>query len=347
MAEIDVLLKEMLEQGGSDLHLSVKAPPKIRVDGSVRSLDYEPFTKDLMEELLTEVVPESRWQQFLKTGDIDIAYEVEGSSRFRMNVYQNHWGPASVLRQIPMAIATIDDLGLPEILKKISFYNQGLVLVTGPTGSGKSTTLAAMVDYINRNCCKEIITLEDPVEFTHKDNKSTILHREITVDCRTYSDGLRSAMRADPDVILIGEMRDRETIQLALNCASMGMLVLGTLHTNSATKTIDRIIDMFPADEQSQVRIMLAESLQAIISQILCKQEDGGRIPAFEILTHHGSLPNCIRQNSLSSIRNIIDQNRENGMVSMDTYLQDLLNENLISREEAYMKALDKNRFRS
>ena len=251
---------------------------------------------------------------------------------------------AAVLRQVPSHIPSIDELNLPATLKKLTTYKDGLVLVTGPTGSGKSTTLAAVINHINENYEKQIITLEDPVEFAHRDKKSTIIHREVGEHTHTYYAGLKGAMRADPDVILIGEMRDQETIRLALNCAAMGMLVFATLHTNSAAKTIDRIINAFPADEQNQTRIMLAESLRGIVSQLLCKKKGGGRVAVHEILLNHVALPHCIRTNP-KNIENIIVQNRENGMITMDASLHELIRLDLITMEEAYMKAADKSQF--
>ncbi len=345
MNELDTLLTDMLTKGGSDLHLAVDSPPKTRIDGVIHLLNEQPIGVREMEALLKEVTPAHRWETFTQTGDVDLAHEIPGKARFRMNLFKNSWGMASVLRQIPSRIASIDELDLPVALKAIASYQNGLVLVTGPTGSGKSTTLAAIINHINETSQKQIITLEDPVEFTHDDKKSTIIHREVGEHTRSFSAGLKGAMRADPDVILIGEMRDMETIRLALNCAAMGMLVFATLHTNNATKTVDRIIDAFPADEQNQIRIMLAESLCGIVSQLLCQKKDGGRIAVHEILLTHGALPNCIRTHSLSNIRNIIDQNRDQGMISMDASLSKLLEANLITKEEAYMKAIDKTRF--
>ncbi|MFP4351730.1 MAG: type IV pilus twitching motility protein PilT [Puniceicoccaceae bacterium] len=346
MAEIDTLLEEMLDQGGSDLHLSANAAPKIRVSGSIRALDYEPFSAELVGEVLREFVPDERWRQFEGRRDVDIAYEIPGRARFRTNLFRNHWGPAAVFRQIPNTIESIDELDLPRVLKQTALLNGGLVLVTGPTGSGKTTTLAAILNHINENATKEIITLEDPIEFVHPDKRSTFIHREITEHSHNYAAALRSAMRADPDVILIGEMRDCETMRLALGCAAMGMLVFGTLHTNGAAKTIDRVIDAFPSEEQEQIRILLAESLRAIVSQLLCADTRGGQVPAFEILTYHQSLPHCIRQNSLSGIRNLMEQSREVGMISLDASLRELLTAGRIDRHEAYMKANDKSAFR-
>jgi twitching motility protein PilT len=336
----------MLAKGGSDLHLAVDAPPKIRIDGAIHSLNDQPISENEIEAMLKEVTPTHRWETFMRTGDVDLAHEIPGQARFRMNLFKNSWGIASVLRQIPSRISSIKELGLPQALEALASYQNGLVLVTGPTGSGKSTTLAAVIDHINQHSQKQIITLEDPVEFTHEDKNSTIIHREVGEHTHSFTAGLRGAMRADPDVILIGEMRNMDTIRLALNCAAMGMLVFATLHTNNATKTIDRIIDAFPADEQNQIRIMLAESLRGIVSQLLCQKKDGGRIAAHEILLTHGALPNCIRTHSLSNIRNIIDQNRDQGMISMDASLRKLLEDQLITTEEAYMKAIDKTQFK-
>lgn len=346
MAEIDTLLIETLEKGGSDLHISAGTPPRIRVNGCIEELEYEQLSQSLVEELIREFVPDVRWAQFEGGSDVDMAYEIPEQARFRTNIFRNHWGIAAVFRQIPSRILSIDELGLPQVLKAFAARQNGLVLVTGPTGSGKSTTIAAILNHINENRRKEIITLEDPLEFIHSDKKSTFNHREISTHSHSYERGLRSAMRADPDVILIGEMRDCQTMRLALNCAAMGMLVFATVHTNGAAKTIDRIIDAFPAEEQDQARIFLAESLRGVVSQILCAGIDGARIPAFEILTFHSSLPNLIRQRALNSIGNLIDQSREAGMISLDAYLLDLLNQGRIDKNEAYMKANDKTSFR-
>lgn len=345
MKALDKLLIDILERGGSDLHLSVGAPPKTRVDGVIHPLNDDVITADQMESMLKEVTPPARWERFCETGDVDLAHEIPGHARFRMNIFRNNWGTATVLRQIPSRVASIDELNLPQCLKEVAEYSSGLVLVTGPTGSGKSTSLAAILNHINERFQKQIITIEDPVEFTHTDKSSTFLHREVTEHTHSFGAGLRGAMRCDPDVILIGEMRDMETIRLALNCASMGMLVFATLHTNNATKTVDRIIDAFPSDEQNMVRIMLAESLTAIVSQLLCRKVSGGRVAVHEILLEHSSLANSIRTHSLSNIQNIIDQNRDRGMISMDASLRKLLEEGVIDQDEAYMKAINKASF--
>ncbi len=345
MAAIDQYLIEMLDMGGSDLHLAVNLPPKVRCDGKIQALNYPPVTKEQMEELLHEICPEKRWQHFIENLDLDFAHEIPGRARFRANYLYNHWGQAAVLRQIPSKILTMDDLNLPETLKQICDYNEGLVFVTGPTGSGKSTTLAAMIDYINDHYQKHIITIEDPIEFVHPNKNCVIVHREVGEHSDSFADALTGAMRADPDIILVGEMRDLETIKLALSCASMGMLVFGTLHTNNAPKTIDRVIDAFPAEEQSQIRTMLAESLSAVVSQLLCKKVGGGRVAVHEILLKHEALPNTIREGQISNIRSIIEGARAHGMITMDSSIKNVLDQNLITPDEAYMKAADKKLF--
>jgi twitching motility protein PilT len=261
MAAIDSLLRTMLEKGGSDLHLTVGLPPKSRISGNLIPLADKPVTAAYMTELLQGICPPARWAQFLEKRDLDLAHEIPGLARFRGNFLYNHWGQAAVFRQIPPKILSFDDLKLPPALKKLCNLNEGLVVVTGPTGSGKSTTLAAMIDYINDTSARHIITIEDPVEFVHQNKKSVIVHREVGDHTRSFGAALKGAMRHDPDIILVGEMRELETIKLALSCASMGMLVFGTLHTNNAPKTIDRIINAFPAQEQNQVRVMLAGCL--------------------------------------------------------------------------------------
>ena len=348
MAKINDFLIKMLDNGGSDLHLSVGAPPKIRTSGVLTPLEGEDvITTEAMESILSEICSKKRWKKYLATGDLDFAHEIEDVARFRVNFLNNYWGKAAVLRQIPSKILTLDDLKLPKVFKKIAKIKEGLVLVTGPTGSGKSTTLAAIIDYINTNYSRHIITIEDPIEFVHQNKKSVIVHREVEEHCSTFGRALTGAMRADPDIILIGEMRELETIQLALKCATMGMLVFATLHTNNAPKTIDRIVDVFPADEQNQIRVMLASCLEAVVSQLLCKRKDKGRIAVHEILLKHEALPHTIRQGAIANIRNIIEGGKEFGMCSMDGVLHQRLQEGVISPEVAYMKANDKSAFSS
>ena len=291
MAALDQLLRLMLEKGGSDLHLTVGLPPKARVSGALQPIGDKPVDAATMERLLKEIVPERRWQDFLERRDLDLAHEIPGVARFRGNFLYNHWGQAGVFRQIPAKIQSFDDLKLPEALKKLCHLTEGLVVITGPTGSGKSTTLAAMIDYINSNFARHIITIEDPIEFVHQAKKSIVVHREVGEHTETFASALKGAMRHDPDIVLLGEMREMETIKLALSCASMGMLVFGTLHTNNASKTVDRIINTFPADEQNQVRVMLSSCLAGVVAQLLCKRIPSGRCAVHEILLAHEALP--------------------------------------------------------
>ena len=346
MPIIDDYLREMLSLKGSDLHLSINYPAKYRISGNLKPANDFILTPEFMEKMLKEIcLPADRWDSYLQTHDLDFAYEIPGLARFRCNYMYNYYGQAAVLRQIPSKILTVADLKLPEILLDICKIKSGLVLVTGPTGSGKSTTLAAMIDYINDTMKRHIITIEDPIEFVHKNKNCTIVHREVGIHSKSFPIALRGAMRSDPDIVLIGEMREMETIRLALTCAAMGMLVFATLHTNNAPKTIDRIIDAFPSNEQAQIRTMLAECLQAVVSQLLCRKKAGGRIACHEILLWTDGLPNTIREGQISIIRTIIEANKGMGMRSMDGGLKDLLMNDIISAEEAYMKASDKKLF--
>ena len=346
MPIIDDYLREMLSLKGSDLHLSINYPAKYRISGNLKPANDFILTPEFMEKMLKEIcLPADRWDTYLEKHDLDFAYEIPGLARFRCNYMYNYYGQAAVLRQIPSKILTVADLKLPEILLDICKIKSGLVLVTGPTGSGKSTTLAAMMDYINDTMKRHIITIEDPIEFVHKNKNRTIVHREVGIHSKSFPIALRGAMRSDPDIVLIGEMREMETIRLALTCAAMGMLVFATLHTNNAPKTIDRIIDAFPANEQAQIRTMLAECLQAVVSQLLCRKKAGGRIACHEILLWTEGLPNTIREGQISNIRTIIEANKGMGMRSMDGGLKELLMDDIISAEEAYMKASDKKLF--
>ena len=346
MAIIDDYLREMLSKGGSDLHLAINAPVKYRVHGNIVPANDQIVTPEYMEEMLKEICkPEWRWTEILEKHDLDFAHEIPGLARFRCNYLYDYNGMAAVLRQIPGKILTVEQLGLPRTLLDICNYKSGLVLVTGPTGSGKSTTLAAMIDYINETQNKHIITIEDPVEFVHQNKQCTIVHREVGIHAKSFPSALRGAMRSDPDIVLIGEMRENDTIRLGLTCAAMGMLVFGTLHTNNAPKTIDRIIDAFPANEQAQIRTMLAECLQAVVSQLLCRKIGGGRIACHEILLWTEGLPNTIREGAIANIRTIIESSKGMGMRSMDGGLKELMEQGIISPEEAYMKASDKKMF--
>src|SRR3954468_9779736 len=342
MAAIDTLLRTLLEKGGSDLHLTVGLPPKARASGSLQVIGDTPLDAKTMESLLKEIVPEKRWNDYLDRKDLDLAHEVPGLARFRGNFLYNHWGQAAVFRQIPAKILSFDDLKLPEALKKLCHLDQGLVVVTGPTGSGKSTTLAAMIDYINTNLARHIITIEDPIEFVHTCKKSVIVHREVGEHTQTFGAALKGAMRHDPDIVLLGEMREMETIKLALSCASMGMLVFGTLHTNNAPKTVDRIINTFPAEEQNQVRVMLAGCLAGVVAQLLCKKIPKGRCAVHEILLTHEALPNTIRSGMIANIRGIIESGKDEGMITMDNSLMARVKDGTVEPKEAYMKGSNK-----
>ena len=346
MAQIDQFLKVLVEQGGSDLHLTVGSPPVMRVHGHLQRFKFRELTHADMEALIYEIMDEEWRIAFVDRLDYDFAYEVEGLARFRANVFWQRKGLGAVLRTIPEKILTADELGLPEGVRKMCMLSKGLVLVTGPTGSGKSTTLAAMVDLINESRNDHILTIEDPIEFVHANKKSLVNQREIRTNTKSFGNALRAALREDPDVILVGEMRDRETIELGITAAETGHLVFGTLHTNSAPKTVDRIIDVFPADEQEQVRSMLAESLKGVIAQVLLKAKDGkSRMAAWEIMVGTQAIGNLIRENKLHQIPSIIQTGKKDGMQLLDQHILEFLMAGRISPEEAYMKALNKQAF--
>jgi twitching motility protein PilT len=342
MAKLDELLLMMVDERGSDLHLMVGAPPRVRIFGELISMELPPLTTESMATMLHEICAADNWERYLASGDLDFAYELPRVARFRANYLNNHLGMAAVFRQIPADILSFDQLGLPEALKGLCSLRSGLVFVTGPTGSGKSTTMAAVIDHINQTQERYILTVEDPVEFVHKSKRSVILHREIGSHAHSFAEALKGAIHADADVLFIGELRELETIKLALTCASMGMLVYGTLHTNNAPKTIDRVIDAFPADQQNQIRAMLAECLRGVISQLLCRRVDEGRIAVHEILLPHAALKNCIRTGAIASIRNIIESGAAQGMCTMDSVLRRLLDDGVISPAEADLKATNK-----
>ena len=342
MAAVDKLLRTMLDQGGSDLHLTVGLPPKARISGALKPISTGSIDAATMEMMLQEIVTKHRWQEFLERKDLDLAHEIPGVARFRANVLYNHWGQAAVFREIPVKIRSFAELKLPEALKKLCHLSEGLVVVTGPTGAGKSTTLAAMIDYINSNLSRHIITIEDPIEFVHQNKKSIIVHREVGDHTESFAAALKGAMRHDPDILLLGEMREMETIKLALSCASMGMLVFGTLHTNNAPKTVDRMINAFPAEEQNQVRVMLSSCLVGVVAQLLCKRVPSGRCAVHEILLTHEALPNTIRSGQIANIRSIIESGGNDGMITMDNSLLNRVKDNTIAPKEAYMKAANK-----
>jgi twitching motility protein PilT len=344
--KINPLLMGVIEEGGSDLHIATGEPPRIRVDGELLPIEMPAPDAPTVVALLQPICPEWRWKRFLETGDVDFAHHVAGKGRFRANYLRTSAGLAAVFRLIPENVRSIEELHLPDVLRRLCNRQRGMILVTGPTGSGKSTTLAAMIDDINRNQARRIITVEDPLEFIHAPLRSTIIHREVGEHCTSFAQALQSAVRADPDVLLIGEMRDGATIREALNCAATGALVFATLHTNSAAKTIDRIIGAFQANEQPQIRAMLAEALVAVVAQQLChRRSGGGRVAALEILLYTPALPHTIREGLTGSIRTMIEGGGNLGMVSMDAALKLLISEGAISASEAYAKATDKEQF--
>ncbi|GFE56918.1 type IV pilus twitching motility protein PilT [Geobacter sp. AOG1] len=346
MARIDGLFKMLKDQGASDLHLSTGSPPIFRLHGEMEKSNFKALSHEETKSILYEILTERQKRDFEEKHDLDFAYEIPGLARFRGNMFLQHKGIAAVFRIIPSKILSADDLGLPEGVRKMTNLKKGLVLVTGPTGSGKSTTLAAMIDLINSTRREHILTLEDPLEFIHPSKLSLLNQRQIGEHSESFTAALRAALREDPDVILVGEMRDLETISLAMTAAETGHLVFGTLHTNSAAKTIDRIIDAFPRDSQEQVRTMLSESLRGVICQQLLRTADGkGRVPALEIMVGTPAIGNLIREGKTFQIPSIIQTAKKEGMQLMDQHLLDLLKMRKIGAEEAYRCAADKKQF--
>lgn len=348
MAHIDGYFRQMQERGASDLHMVVGFPPLLRSRGELVPLKAPVLTPESNKKILFEILDPSQRQSLEKNKDFDKAYELEGVGRFRCNFLYQYHGIGAVFRIIPTKILTLDQLGMPESVKKIAHYQRGLVLVTGPTGSGKSTTMAAIIDAINNTYAKHIITIEDPLEFVHPNKKCIFSQREVGTHAESFAQALKVASREDPDVILVGEMRDLETIALALTCAELGILVFGTLHTNSAGKTIDRIINAFPAEQQSQTRTMLSEALKAVVAQQLLKTKDGkGRCAAIEVLLGSSALASIIREGKITQVDSLIQTGKSQGMQTMDYHLQALINEGKITQEAAREKAIDKNLFGS
>jgi twitching motility protein PilT len=346
MTQIDTFFRQMKEHGASDLHMVIGFPPLLRLRGDLIPLDAPVLTAESNKEILIEILEPKQREDLERKKDLDKAYELEGIGRFRCNFLYQHRGIGAVFRIIPTTILTLDQLGMPEIIREIAHYERGLVLVTGPTGSGKSTTMAGIIDMINDTYPKHIITIEDPLEFVHPNKKCVFSQREIGTHAESFSTALMVANREDPDVILVGEMRDLETISLALTCAELGILVFGTLHTNSAAKTIDRIINAFPADQQAQTRTMLSESLKAVIAQQLLKTRDGkGRCAALEVLIGSSALASIIREGKITQIDSLIQTGAKLGMQSMDKHLQKLVDTGKITRSAAKEKAMDKKLF--
>ena len=346
-ARIDALLKVVLEKKASDLHIACGSPPMIRVDGDLTHLRWRSVREEDFENLLHPITPAWVWEEWSKTGDGDFAYAMADKARFRVNLFRQEHGPGAVLRMIPPRVLTVEDLGLPEQVAAVGRTLRGLVLVTGPTGSGKSTTLAALIDKINRTKAFHIVTIEDPVEFVHVSKTSIVTHRELGPDTPTFTAALKAALREDPDAILVGELRDLETMRMALHAAETGLLVFGTLHTNSASKAVDRLIDGFPPEEQEQVRIVLSEVLKAVVAQLLLRKKGGGRVPSFEVLRGSAALANAIREGKMTTIASLIQTGWSHGMVGMDQYLAELVQLDLVDPEEAYEKAIDKDYFKS
>lgn len=334
--EIEELLLDAHAHQASDLHISVNSPPILRIDGKLVPYGKIPLKNTETEEMAKNLLTEDKWIEFLEHGELDFSYAVENVARFRVNVYKQRQQVSFVARVIPKTIPTIEQLKLPPIIEKLSQKPQGLILVTGPTGSGKSTTLASMIDYINRHKSKHIVTLEDPIEYMHDHDQSIVHQREIGIDTDSFSKGLRAVLRQDPDVILVGEMRDLETISTAITAAETGHLVLATLHTNSAAETINRIIDVFPAYQQTQIRTQLASVLEAVISQRLFVQSDGsGRIVGTEILLNHPSVANLIRSEKIEQIQNVMQTSRSQGMHTLEMSIRSLLSSGKIEMEDA------------
>ncbi|CAN5355946.1 type IV pilus twitching motility protein PilT [soil metagenome] len=342
--ELDALFHRMCEVGASDLHLSSTMPPLVRKDGEMRRLDEDApaLSSDVVSRLLAEIMPSKNQAEFEARHDTDFAYEIAGLARFRANVFLDRKGVGAVFRVIPSEILTAEQLGLSPHVLGLCQLKKGLVLVTGPTGSGKSTTLCAMIDYINRTRTDHIITIEDPIEFVHPNQQCLINQREVHNHTRSFKDALRAALREDPDVVLVGELRDLETIAIAIETAETGHLVFGTLHTTTAASTVDRVIDQFPADRQSQIRVMLSESLRGVIAQTLCKKVGGGRAAALEVLIINSAISNLIREGKTFQIPSMMQVGRAQGMVSLNEALMELVRKGLVTPEEAALRAVDK-----
>jgi len=337
----------MCQLGASDLHLCVGTPALVRKDGRMQPLDpaMPALTDEYLRRLLEPIMPDANLREFAETHDSDFAYEIPGLARFRANVFADRKGRGAVFRVIPSEILTAEKLGLSPHILNLCKLNKGLVLVTGPTGSGKSTTLCAMIDYINRTRDEHIITIEDPIEFVHQNQKCLINQREVRTHTGSFKAALRAALREDPDIILVGELRDLETVAIAIETAETGHLVFGTLHTTTACSTVDRIIDQFPSDRQSQIRIMLSESLRGVIAQNLCRKIGGGRVAALEVLIATGAVSNLIREGKTFQIPSMMQVGKAVGMVGLNDALMELVTKKLVAPDEAYSKAIDKNGF--
>jgi twitching motility protein PilT len=344
--KIERFLRLMTSRGASDFHLTVGRPPMLRVSGAMEPIRYRSLTEADYVELVRPIVPERLWEEFTATGDADLSYEVPGLARFRVNLFHQQRGSGAVFRIIPTKIMTLDQLGMPEPVRRLAAMESGLVLVTGPTGSGKSTTLAAIIDLINETKNYHVITIEDPIEFVHPNKKCLVHQREIGTHATSFSEALKAAGREDPDLILVGEMRDLETISMALSAAEKGTIVFGTLHTNNASKTVDRIISVFPAGEQDGIRNVLGETLRAVVAQQLIPKVGGGRVAAIEILFSSPAIGNMIREGKTTMITSAIQTGVKEGMIDMDSSIRRLYDEKKISARAAIDKAIDKSQFK-
>jgi twitching motility protein PilT len=345
-ADIEMLLTMLVKQSGSDLHLRVGEPPVMRLHGELLRIEQRaPLERDQLHAMVCSIMPDRNYQEFLASNDTDFAHEIEGVARFRANAFKDHKGTGAVFRVIPAVVATVEEMGITPEVQNLCFLTKGLVLVTGPTGSGKSTTLGALIDLINRSRNDHVITIEDPIEFVHTNKKCIITQRQVGVHTGSFKTALRAALREDPDIVLVGELRDLETISIALETAETGHLVFGTLHTTTAVGTIDRVIDQFPADRQEQIRVMLADCLKGVISQTLCKKVGGGRVAAREILLSVPAVANLIREGKAFQIPSVMQTSRKLGMIQLGDVLIDLVDQGLVEPKEAYMKSTDKQSF--
>lgn len=343
--DITQLLAFTMERGASDCHLSAGEPPMIRINGDLKKLDYPPLSKEDTHALVYDIMNDAQRKVFEETRECDFSFELGTVARFRVNVFMQRKGEAAVFRTIPTKVLTLEELGMPPILKQLCEKEKGLILVTGPTGSGKSTTLAAMVDFLNNNFEGHILTVEDPIEFVHQSKKCLVNQRELGPHTQSFANALRAALREDPDAILVGEMRDLETIQLALTAAETGHIVFGTLHTSSAPKTVDRVIDVFPPAQQAQIRAQFAESIEAVITQTLVKKKAGGRAAALEIMTGTTAVRNLIREGKIHQIPGTMQVSQKDGMQTMDMALQNLVSKGTVSKEEAQTRSSNPNLF--
>jgi twitching motility protein PilT len=340
--QMEGLLRLLVESGASDLHLRADQPPMLRRQGDLAREPSEPISAERLETLLTSIMSAREIGEYREGGDTDWAYEIPGLARFRCNAGRDRHGAIAVFRIIPTTVPSADDMGLSREVQNLCYLTKGLVVVTGPTGSGKSTTLAALVDLVNRTRSDHIITIEDPIEFVHQSKKCLVTQRQVGLHTRSFKQALRAALREDPDIILVGEMRDLETVSIAIETAETGHLVFGTLHTTTAASTVDRIIDQFPADRQAQVRVMLSESLRGVIAQTLCRKVGGGRVAAREVLLSIPAVSNLIREGKTFQIPSIMQTNRKAGMVTLNDALMELVDNRLVEPKEAYMKAVEK-----